>query len=764
MNFKFTILCIAAILSSSYIEAKNINNCEIKIVRKGTEIPVQYAHVMWQDANHASISGSSISNSDGFVSIQHNVSNQLIVSISCIGFKSYHDTIDISKTKIIYLSDDVFNLDQVTITGTRTPHTLNKAPILTQVVSSKEIENMDATTALEILETEIPGIEINQNGYGPSLSMQGLDANYTLILIDGERIAGETDGNIDFYKINPGNIDRIELVRGSVSTLYGSNAMGGVINIITKKPKNKLELKVDLKYGQLNQKNYSNSFLNREDDGDLRLYLKNHDLLNLNGNLNIGFRKKGFYSNTFINFKSSDAYQLYDSKAIHKYYSSVDTVVVDNEYVGKISSSMNGYYDYSISQKLGFDNGKKWKHEINGNYYQHEEFDFDNNGKHNFNKSFTISEKTNYKISENQSIHVSTNFDKYQKFDAIDKSDQQKNVYNQTINNIKLNYFTRIGEKHNLLLGVENFYEALESDMFDSTQILVKKNANNFVIILQDEINLSTNLTIIAGLRNGWHSSYNHNITPTISTKYSLNSFNLRLSYARGFRSPSLKELYMNWDHMGMFEIVGDPNMKPEQNNYYSFSTDYKNVKKHLNLTFITSYNQIFNKIEGYWSGSNQDIYFYSNIGKQSILNIETILKWKFLNHLLLKGGYIYTNILESDNIEEISAISPHSFTSQLAYNFKKSRYELNINLSGKVVGKKTFEVLASEDEMFPGNYYQVEYPMYSIWNLAVNQKYSHYKLNIGIRNLFNFKAPIVNFNTSTSPGRKFYINIGYEF
>ena len=764
MNFKFTILCIVAIVISSYIGAKSVDKTQIKILNKGTESPVQFAHVLWQDALHVSISGSTISNSNGLVSIQNNISNQIIISVSCVGYKSLLDTIDILQTNTIHLSEDIFNLDQVTVTGTRTPHTLNKAPVLTQLISSKEIENIDATTALEILETEVPGIEISQNGYGPSLSMQGLDANYTLILIDGERIAGETDGNIDFYKINPGNIDRIELVRGSVSTLYGSSAMGGVINIITKKPKKPFDFKVDLKYGQTNQRNYTSAFLDREDDGDLRLYLKNHDLPNLNGNINIGMRKKGFYSNTFINFKSSDAYQLIDSKAIHKNYSRLDTVIIDNEYVGKVSSSINGYYDYSISQKIGFDNNKKWKHEIKGNYYQHEEFDFDNNGKHNFNKSFTINEKTQYKISEIQSLNFSSNFDKYQKFDAFDKSEQQKNVYNQTIYNIKLNYNLQIGEKHNLLVGAENFYEVLESDMFDSTESIIAKNANNFVVILQDEFNLSKYITFIVGVRNGWHSAYNHNITPTVSSKISLNSFNLRFSYARGFRSPSLKELYMNWDHLGMFEIIGDPNMKPEKNNYYSFSTDYKNIKKHLNLTFITSYNQIFNKIEGYWSGSNQDIYFYSNIGKQSIFNIEGILKWKFLNHFLLKGGYIYSNIIDSDNIEEISVISPHSFTSQLAYNFKKNNYNLNINLTGKITGSKTFEVLASEDEIYPGNYYQVEYPMYSIWNIAVNQKFSHYKLNIGVRNLFNFQAPIVNFNTSTSSGRRFYINIGYEF
>jgi outer membrane receptor for ferrienterochelin and colicins len=764
MSLKNFIILGLIVLYSSNINANNSTSGNIQILQKGIDQPIQYAHVMWKDATYPKISGSEISDTKGNIRIQNHKSNQIIISISCIGFKSLQDTISLNETKIIYLDEDVFNLDQVTVTGTRTPHTLNKAPILTQVITSKEIENIDATNALEILEIEIPGIEISQAGYGPSLNMQGLGANYTLILVDGERMAGETDGNVDYYKINSGNIDRIELVRGASSTLYGSSAMGGVINIITKKPKKAFEFKIDVKYGQNNQKNYSSSFLEREDDGDLRLYYKNHDLPNLVGNLNLGFRKGGFYSNTYLNAKTSDGYQLTDSKSIKKHYTNRDTIIYDNEYLNKVSSSVNGYFDYSISQKIGFDNNGKWKHELNGNYYQHEEYDFDNNGKHNFNKSFTISEKTSYSLSETQSFHFSTNYDKYQKFDANDKSESKNNVYNQSFNNIKLNYVAQIREKHNLLIGIENLYEELGSDMFDSTETMIKKYANNFVVILQDEFNITDKFTIIAGLRNGWHSAYNHNITPTISTKYSLSSFNFRLSYARGYRSPSLKELYMNWDHLGMFEIVGDPNMKPEQNNYYSFSTDYKNISKHLNLTFISSYNQIFNKIEGYWSGSNQDIYYYSNIGEQSVLSFEGILKWKFLNRFLLKGGYIYLNILESNNTVQTSVISPHSFTSQLAYNYKKESYELNLNISGKIMGKKTFEVLASDDEIFPGEYYEVDYPMYSIWNIALNQKYSRYKINIEVKNLFNYKAPIVNFNTSTNPGRKFYVSIGYSF
>jgi len=222
--------------------------------------------------------------------------------------------------------------------------------------------------------------------------------------------------------------------------------------------------------------------------------------------------------------------------------------------------------------------------------------------------------------------------------------------------------------------------------------------------------------------------------------------------------------LYMNWDHLGMFEIMGNTDLKPEENNYYSFSAEYINSKRNLNVSFITSYNQIYDKIDGYWSGINQDVYYYSNIGEQNILNIESILKWKVYKGIKLKGGYVYTDILDNSKSINLSAISPHAFTTQLEYSYKHKNYHLVSNISGKINSKKEYNVLSDDDDIYPGEYYQVKYPSYSIWNFALNQQFLKYSLNLGIKNLFDYKAPIANYNTSASPGRRYYISIGYKF
>ena len=136
------------------------------------------------------------------------------------------------------LSDDSLTVDmnEVVVTATRTPLPLKNTPVITRVITSRDIERSGAVTLQQALERELAGVEFHQAGYGSSLSFQGLDSRYVLFLLDGERIAGETYGNIDYSRIPLSIVSRIEVVRGASSVLYGSNAMGAVVNVITKSP------------------------------------------------------------------------------------------------------------------------------------------------------------------------------------------------------------------------------------------------------------------------------------------------------------------------------------------------------------------------------------------------------------------------------------------------------------------------------------------------------------------------------------------------
>jgi outer membrane receptor for ferrienterochelin and colicins len=130
--------------------------------------------------------------------------------------------------------DSMYYLNDVVVTGTRTPKLLKDTPIQTRLITSADIEKVDATNAEDLLQQEMPGVEfsyaMNQLKH---MNLCGFGGQGILFLVDGERLAGETMDDVDFTRLNMANVERIEIVKGAASALYGSNAGGGVINIMS---------------------------------------------------------------------------------------------------------------------------------------------------------------------------------------------------------------------------------------------------------------------------------------------------------------------------------------------------------------------------------------------------------------------------------------------------------------------------------------------------------------------------------------------------
>lgn len=147
--------------------------------------------------------------------------------------KVQEDVVDEAFLDTIFAED---SLAEVVVTGTRTPKFLKETPIQTRVISARDIARQDATNVQDLLQQELPGVEfsyaMNQQTH---LNFSGFGGQGVLFLIDGERLAGETMDDVDFSRLTMDNVERIEIVKGAASALYGSNAVGGVVNIITKK-------------------------------------------------------------------------------------------------------------------------------------------------------------------------------------------------------------------------------------------------------------------------------------------------------------------------------------------------------------------------------------------------------------------------------------------------------------------------------------------------------------------------------------------------
>ncbi len=728
-----------------------------KLMEEHSDQAVPYANILWESLEKPSVKGTCVSDDKGEFRINTSVGDRIQITISCISYKRYSEELVVKAENEFRLKEDILNLEQITITGTRTRHILKDAPVLTQLISNKEIERVDVSVISDVLELEVPGIETSRHGFGQSMSIQGLGPQYTLILVDGERMAGEVGGNIDYSRINAANIERVEIVRGASSALYGSNAMGGVINIITKQPKDQFHITINTRYQQDNQQNYDkDKFYDKE---YLRTFDKNKDRLNLNGNLNIDYRNKHFYTSTYLNYKSLDGYILKDQEAQKNHYE--DTVVLSD--LGQVSIS--GFEDYTISNKTGYSKNN-WDIELRANLYQHRDFSMTfGKGLHEMYRSNTLGVKSNYRFFDDTKIQVSHNMDTYKKYDVFSRKGDSTSVnYIDIFQNTKVNITKPIGSRQVLFAGIENLYETLETDMFVSdASSLVLKKANDLVLFAQDELKVSDDFDMVMGVRGGYHSSFALHASPSVTLKYKLKPLNLRVNYARGYRSPTLKELYMNWSHLGMFQIIGSKDLKAETNDYAALSIDFINETSDFNATVIGSYNRIYNKIDNIFTSDSTVNYL--NLDLVQVLNIEALIKWRINKYFYYKGAYVYTDQNKADKVVSLSEVSPHAFTNQLEFVINRGRFQFSTNINGKIFSKKVIE---QENTAFLsplyGQVYKVNYPAYSLWNLTTNLSYNErITVSAGLKNMFNYRSPTVTMNTSPTIGRRYFVSIRYK-
>jgi len=727
-------------------------DAQINIIDSETGKAIPYANICFESLKKDQ-KIYAISSLDG--QAKNTISERSEVAISFVGYETQIDTLEVGESKKYFLKPDVFSLNQLVVTATRTEKYLKDVPAITQLIRAKEISNRGINDMATLLSDDVPGIEFHQAGFGADIKMQGLDANYVLFLIDGERMAGETEGNVDYSRINMNDVERIEIVKGASSALYGSQAMGGVINIITKKPRDKVEVSLGGRYQQFNQQN----FPDLQKDDDFYIFKKNLDKPNLNAHASLGFQIKKLTAKTSLVMKSADAY------ALESRDTTVMNIIEFDTTLKKLSRTfVSGLEDYTISQLLEYQLNKRFSVTAKASFYRHNQYDSIKDNKYDQYEDINYLIKAKYQFSDTKSLDASYADDDYKKFYKSEKQDSRKQLYEQEFRNPKLIYTQKLGEKHEFIAGTEYLMEELSTLMFGGLdQSLQEKKAATAIAYLQDEFQWNSKLSMVGGIRFDRHSAYGLHFSPKVSVMYKLIPLTFRVNYAKGFRSPTLKELYMNWDHLGLFVIKGNENLKPETNNYVSFSAEYTKLK--LNTSISVYENWFKNKIDGFWSTDSQGnlTYNYANFEDSKIVGLEILLKYKLSPSFFISGGYSYTNDFKNiDNIN-VSAVAPHSGNIRFEYHLHKRVYDLDVNLSGKITGAKDYYEatdLEFSGDQTVGTFY-AHYDAFSMWKLSVSQNFHNgISLVLGVDNIFNYEAPIINFNTSLSPGRRGFVSL----
>ena len=466
------------------------------------------------------------------------------------------------------------DFEDVVITAQYAPtHTKNALQSI-RVINHQTIQQQGATNLEQLLQQDL-NIRVNQDlVLGSSLQLLGVGGENVKIMVDGVPVVGRLNGNIDLSQINLNNVERVEIIEGPMSVTYGTDALGGVINLITKKSqKHPYELQLN---GQLESRAESTTSL------DAGMRLNNNWLLRINAGYDWfnGFDedtlrsvawnpKEQWYANASIRFDFKEDHRIIYSFA---YF---DEVVKNLGMVRRPQFKPYAFDDFFYTDRINHSLNHEgsvgkhfyWQNTFGYNIFDREvqsyRLDFEDDA-----QSFLEGDTTIFNTFIGRSILASQ--------------------FKQSSLNFQLGFDTKLEE------GSGQRIEDPESDSSGKSSI------NDFALFGSIRYQPISSLTLESGLRWAQNSRFEVPLIPSLHLKYVLREdLQLRASYGKGFRSPSLKEMFLSFIDINHF-IIGNPNLEAETSDNYQlnfvFDPQYKKHQFSAHLNFF--HNEIINQIQ----------------------------------------------------------------------------------------------------------------------------------------------------------------------
>lgn len=620
-----------------------------------------------------------------------------------------------------------FDLNEVVVTGTRTPKFLTDTPIQTRVINARELARLDATNVQDLLQQELPGVEfsyaMNQQTH---LNFSGFGGQGVLFLVDGERLAGETMDDVDFTRLNMDNVERIEIVKGAASALYGSNATGGVINIITKRNRQPWTLNVNARYAKHNEQRYGVSW---------------------------GLNSKHWNNMLSAHFNRMDNYDVHS--AANPVTRIISTVYGDKTVNLKEQLTWSPVSNFSLTGRAGY-----FFRETVRSADQPERY-----------RDFSGGLRMNWQISDADDLQASYAFDQY------DKSDYQRITrldirdYSNVQNSFRLLYNHTFGGGDVLTVGSDLLHDYLYNTNLEGET----RKQDSWDLFAQYDWRLNDRWELVGALRYDYFSDgKDSHLTPKLNVCYKpLRNLAIRAGYGMGFRAPTLKEKYYNFDMSGIWIVEGNEHLKSEVSHNFNLSAEY--TKGHYNYTASIYYNKVKNKLSTaapYFKTAEDKLPYlpYSNLDDYSVCGGEVGAQAKWNNGLGARITYAYTKEQlakdkdgNSINNQYIPA-REHALNVRMDYDRQiSSNYGLNIGLQGRV--------LSGVENVEYKDYYDVskgtisvEYPAYTLWKLSLVQRIGKaVKVNAALDNLFGYKPKFYYLNSPITDGVTFQIGVSID-
>lgn len=631
--------------------------------------------------------------------------NNIELKLRYVGYQSKNLAIESPISKITLYTDNL-ELNSLVVTGQYAPSSNEKSVHKIKVIDEKRIQAQGAVNLQELMEQEM-NIRVSQDQFlGASMSMQGISGENVKILIDGVPVIGRQNGNIDLTQINLNNIERVEIIEGPLSVNYGTNALAGTINLITKKNKEKIAARADAYYESIGQ-------------------------YNVNAGLDVGYKNHNFNfsggRNYFDGFSRVDTSRVKEWKPKEQYFGGV-----------KYSSTIKKL-SYTLSSDI-FKEKLTSRGEPRSPY---KETAFDD---YFYTNRFSNSLNLNYKTSVNSSVNVLGGYNYFKRV---------KNQYLKDLVNIEYtlvntpgaqdttvfdlifsrgNYsYAKDSAKANFQLGYDVNYESTRGERIDSN----KRSIGDYAVFGSMEYRPTDKIIIRPGLRYSYNTSYKSPLIPSLNLKYQwTNHLSLRASYGRGFRAPSLKELHFFFVDIN-HNIQGNKNLLAEESNNVMLQMSYKRgIKRGVyNFDFSGFYNGIKNQISLALIDASSQLYTYTNIGEFYSNGINFNSGFRYKTYKTTMGfSYIGRYNLDSKtnpNVKKYS-YSPE-FSTSFIYEVEEWQTSFNLfyKYSGKLLGYSVDDV---------GNVSQYQISDYGMFDFSVVKFFANKKINatLGAKNLFN--------------------------
>ncbi len=627
-------------------------------------------------------------------------SGRWTLSVSYLGYSSRSvpfraapgDTLDLS----LALIPGTLKADEVVYTATRTRQLLKDVPVATELVTLREMRDRAATTVAEALENEI-GLDVREDFSGSGIMMQGIDPDKVLILVDGSRVIGRVNGSIDLDQLALNGVRQIEVVKGAVSTLYGSEAIGGVINIITEQPRLPWTFNVDLSGG---------SYYPSDGRG-----LKSRLLAPA---LSAGWHRGRAGVRASLRYRDSGIMDIEPATAHTE----------GREAVNRLNGELRLDYTLARTATLSLtgrrlDEEKNWVEDSGLVSVQVAYNDRETNRRNDLSAALTCTPgwADRYEVK----LYHSNNDHRWEKLTQSSGRLIDFSAGEETYDEASLQATRTFGLRHRVTFGGDLYRWEINTDsQLGVVESHYAADLTASAAYAQDEWTLGERWTLLPGLRFERHEVYGENWSPRLSLMWRpAESLKLRASAGRGYRAPSSKELYFVFNHAAAGYIVfGNPDLRPETSRNLSLSLEhtYKNAAV-ARVTFY--YNDLEDLIDFDSTGISDEyylgIYQYANITSAWTRGVEVEREFRLLPGLEAKLAYAFLETRNRETGDGLLRRPKHSARWTLSWR----RGPWTTTLWGSYTGRTLYqgrETTADQDSDEWTN-------PYTLWNLSLSRR-----------------------------------------